>query len=152
MPYAGRGNRRFIIMGFNYERGPGEAVHAFGHRVESIMEARWRRAQGGENLWERFARYDLTHPSRAEVGVVHFAPNSVKDYDLRSAKVVRSACDDWLAFPTLAGQFKDVSCSEWGCHADLHIKWWHKHVPHVPGFTSGVSNNWWEYMVDPDVI
>jgi len=30
--------RRFVIMGFSFERGVGEMHEAFGHRSESIME------------------------------------------------------------------------------------------------------------------
>lgn len=31
-------SRRFVVMGFNYERGVGEMLEAFGHRCESIMD------------------------------------------------------------------------------------------------------------------
>ncbi|MCC7119208.1 MAG: hypothetical protein IT310_11830 [Anaerolineales bacterium] len=31
--------RRFVAMGFNYERGVREMIHSFGHRAESILAA-----------------------------------------------------------------------------------------------------------------
>jgi len=33
--------RRFVVMGFNYERGVKEMVHDYGHRVESILAAQF---------------------------------------------------------------------------------------------------------------
>jgi len=32
-----RTSNLFVIMGFNYERGAGEMLESFGHRVESIL-------------------------------------------------------------------------------------------------------------------
>ena len=33
--------RRFVMMGFNYERGVREMIHSFGHRIESILGMRF---------------------------------------------------------------------------------------------------------------
>jgi hypothetical protein len=152
-PLAGldASGRRFVIMGFNYERGLGEMMESFGHRAESIMRQVYRRTRGDRNLWERFTRYDMTHPGRAEVGNVHFAPNSARDYDWGNRRPVRSRCDDWLHFPDLRGREKVVDCREWG-NGDirLHHRWWLQHFPHALGETSGISNNWWEYVLDPE--
>ena len=68
--------RRFVIMGFNYERGVGEMLEDLGHRAESILSHVFRDVRGDANLWERFIRYDQKNPGRAECGNVHFAPNS----------------------------------------------------------------------------
>ena len=145
--------RRFVIMGFNYERGVGEMMESFGHRAESIMAQVYRRKRGAKNLWERFTRYDLKARGRAEVGNVHFAPNSRRDYDWGNRRQVPSKCDDWLHFPDLQGRRKLVDCREWG-NGDirLHHRWWFRHFPHVDGETDGISNNWWEYVLDPSRV
>jgi hypothetical protein len=152
MRYLGFGRRRFIIMGFNYQRDLGQALHSFGHRAESMMVAAWSRGGLHRNLWELFTRHEAQHPGRAQVGTVHFAPNSTADYDIGNQRLVPSAADDWLAFPNLAGAFRPMNCSEWGCDELGHMLWWLKHLPHVAGRTEGVSNNWWEYIVDPDIV
>ena len=146
-------SRRFVIMGFNYERGVGEMLEAHGHRAESIMRHVYRDKRGKNNQWKRFTRYDKTHPGKAEVGIVHFAPNSQKDYDWGNRAKVPSRCDSWLNFPDLSDSSRVMDCSEWG-NGDirLHHIWWFKHFPHVPGTTGGISNNWWEYVTDPNHV
>ncbi|MGH2523723.1 MAG: hypothetical protein ACRDH2_14560 [Anaerolineales bacterium] len=141
--------RRFVIMGFNYERGVGEMLEDLGHRAESILAHVFRHTRGEANLWERFTRYDKTHPGRAECGNVHFAPNSERDYDWGNRRPVLSRCDAWLSFPDLARAARSVDCREWG-NGDirLHHLWWFHHFPHVAGATNGVSNNWWEYVIE----
>ena len=153
-PLEGTGaNKRFVIMGFNYERGIGEMLEDLGHRAESILSKVYERTRGGANLWERFTRYDKTHPGRAECGNVHFAPNSNHDYDWGSYRPVVSKCYDWLNFPNFKGVTRTVNCAEWG-NGDirLHHLWWLRHIPHVDGETNGISNNWWEYVIDPNRV
>lgn len=142
--------RRFVIMGFNYERGVGEMLENLGHRTESIMQHVFRGQRGQANLWERFTRYDKTHPGQAECGNVHFAPNSARDYDWGNPRQVLSRCDSWLHFPDLSGAPRPVTCQEWG-NGDIrqHHLWWLRHLPHVTGATNGVSHNWWEYIINP---
>jgi hypothetical protein len=141
--------RRFVIMGFSYERGVGEMLEDMGHRVESIMDKTFEGSRGESNLWKLFTRYDKITPGQAQVGNVHFAPNSERDYDWGNRRMVASKCDDWLNFPHLKGITRMVNCSEWG-NGDIrfHHKWWLSHLPKVEGSTSGVSNNWWEYFIE----
>jgi hypothetical protein len=150
---VGRCERRFVIMGFNYERGPGEMLENLGHRAESIMSHVYRTKRGGANLWERFTRYDVTHPGQAECGTVHFAPNSERDYDWGNGRTVPSTCDNWLNFPRLDGPPRRVNCQEWGS-GDIrqHHLWWLGHLPHVTGKTGGIANNWWQYVIDPNTV
>lgn len=145
--------RRFIIMGYNYERGVGEMLENLGHRAESIIRHAYRNTRGDGNLWERFTKYDKTHPGQAEVGVMHFAPNSVRDYDWGNKSKVPSYCDNWLNFPDLSGPSRIVDCSDWG-HGDIreHHKWWFKRLPHITGKANGVSYNWWKYIIDPNTV
>ena len=145
--------RRFVIMGFNYERGVGEMLEDLGHRSEDILRHVYRNTQGDANLWERFTRHEQTHPGRAECGNVHFAPNSVRDYDWGNSRPVVSRSRSWLTFPDLDATARRETCAEWG-NGDirLHHLWWFRHFPHVEGGADGVSWNWWEPVADPDRI
>lgn len=145
--------RRFVIMGFNFERGVGEMLEDLGHRAESILYKVFERTHGEANSFERFTRYDHKYPGRAEVGNVHFAPNSVRDYDWGNPRYVLSRCDTWYNFPDLSGEFRQVNCNEWG-NGDIrqHHLWWLRHLPHVEGESNGISWNWWEYLIDPNRV
>ena len=145
--------RRFVMMGFSYERGPGEMLENLGHRVESIMSHVYRRKRGEGNLWNRFIRHEQTHPGEAECGNVHFAPNSQRDYDWGNRRSVASRCQTWLNYPDLSGEPQQVNCSEWG-NGDIrqHHLWWLGHLPHVAGSVGGIANNWWHYIIDTNVV
>jgi hypothetical protein len=155
VPHTGHCSGRFVIMGFNYERGVDCMLENFGHRVESIMSRVYSRHPPERNLWERFARYDQIAPAQAQCGNVHFAPNSVRDYDWGNLRYVPSYCDDWYSFPDLPGNARRVNCAEWG-NGDMrgHHIWWLNHIPRTSGALYGVANNWWEYILllrDPDM-
>ncbi len=145
--------RRFVIMGFSYQRGVGEMLEDLGHRAESIMDKVFEGQRGEANLWKRFSRYDKVAPGEAEVGMMHFAPNSQQDYDWGNLAFVSSKCDDWLNFPNLQGAMRQVNCADWG-GGDIreHHKWWFKRVPKVAGRINGISNNWWTYIIDPNKV
>jgi len=154
LKYTEASGRRFVIMGFSYERGVGEMLENLGHRVESIMEKTFENRNGEDNLWHRFSRYDKLTPGRAAVGNVHFAPNSDRDYDWNNPSTVLSECDDWMYnFPNLRGQTRKVTASDWG-NGDIrkHHVWWLTHLPKVAGRTSGIHNNWWQYVMDPNQV
>ena len=146
-------DKRFIIMGFNYQRGVGEMLEAFGHRAESIIKYTFRKQKGDNNLWERFARYDQKNPGQAEVGIMHFAPNSVRDYDWGNTTKVKSRYHTWENFPNLEGTPRIVDSSFWGS-GDIreHHKWWFKLLPHITGNDNGIAYNWWRYIIDPNTV
>lgn len=154
-PVAGTGHakQRFVIMAFNYERDVDCMLENFGHRAESIMSRLYERLPAARNMWSRFIQYDQVAPGRAECGNVHFAPNSQRDYDWGNRRPVPSACDDWYTYPHLPGNTRLVDCGEWG-NGDmrLHHLWWFRHFPHTAGSTDGMSNNWWEYILDPNRV
>jgi hypothetical protein len=141
--------KRFVIMGFSYERGVGEMLEDLGHRAESVMEHRWRNTPAEANLWNVFSRYDQIAPGQAEVGMMHWAPNSVRDYDWGNSRPVTSRADDWLNFPNLTGEAQTLNCVSWG-NGDIreHHKWWFKRLPKMPGRVNGVANNWWRYVIE----
>ncbi len=104
--------RRFVIMGFNYERGVGEMLEDLGHRCEFTLarvfgaesflwwayDSHREPAQVShvENLFERFICFDKIAPGRSNVGIMHYAPNSQRDYDWGNRTPVMSCGDDWL--------------------------------------------------------
>ncbi len=146
--------RRFVIMGFSYERGVGEMLENMGHRAESIMEKTFGKLTGEDNLWQRFIQYEQTTPGRAALGNVHFAPNSERDYDWNNPSTVISECDDWLYnFPNFKGIRRMVTAADWG-KGDTreHHKWWLKHLPKTAGRKNGIHNNWWQYIMDPNHV
>ena len=61
------GSRRFIIMGYNYERGVGEMLEDLGHRAESMLRVVYRNTRGAANLFERYALYNQVAPGQANV-------------------------------------------------------------------------------------
>lgn len=154
-PLAGteHASRRFVIMGFNFERGVGEMLEDLGHRAESILYKVFENTHGEANLFEKFTRYDKKDHGRAEVGNVHFAPNSQRDYDWGNPTPVSSRCDTWLHFPDLTGQPRIVTCRDWG-NGDIraHHKWWMTRFPHIVGESNGISWNWWQYIIDPNTV
>jgi len=142
-------SRLFVTMGFNYERGVGQMLESFGHRVESILRHVYGSWEPREtHAWNRFTLYDKVAPGRAGCGNVHFAPNSERDYDWGNRRMVWSTCDDWLNYPHLTGQRRRVNCEEWGGDIRVHHRWWLRHLPRAPGRSEGKLNNWWAYVVD----
>jgi hypothetical protein len=153
LPGTAQCPRRFVIMGFSHERGVGEMLEAFGHRVEFTLDRVYSPIALQNNLWKKFTRYDKTSPGQAEVGNIHFAPNSDKDYEWGNPRYVASRCDDWFNFPNFKNTLKQVNCTEWGGgEIRAHHKWWLKHLPKVGGRTNGIANNWWQYVLDPNRV
>ena len=107
--------RRFVVMGFNYEREVGCMLENLGHRTESMMEMVYRGVPEARNLWTRFTRYDKVSPGRSALGNVHFAPSSERDYDWGNRRAVLSSCDRWIDYPRTAHlPMRTVDCHEWG--------------------------------------
>lgn len=161
--------RRFVIMGFSFERGNGEMLENFGHRSESMLartfksedfvgktyDANARATTFGNstrNAFEKFLLFDMIAPGKSHLGTIHYAPNSLQDYDWGNSTKVTSFCDDWNAFPDFPGNARTVDASDWG-NGEIreHHKWWLRHLPKVAGVTDGIANNWWKYIVQADL-
>ena len=144
--------RRFIIMGFNYERGVDCMLEDLGHRTESIMwhvYGAWEKVE--RNAWSKFTLYDKIAPGRGQCGNVHFAPNSDADYDWGNKRSVVSSCDDWYTYPVLPGNRRTVDSREWGGgDMRLHHLWWLRHLPRAAGMTGEKLNDWWKYVMNYD--
>ncbi len=165
--------RRFVMMGFSYERGVGEMLEDLGHRAESVLgrvfhaegflnwaynekrnPAEYNSAQlASTNLFARFICFDQVAPQHSNVGVMHFAPSSQHHYEWGNPNTVLSCCDDWLRFPNLPNppNYRPVNCADWGGgEIRAHHKWWFKRMPKVTGHTNGILNNWWYYFIKID--
>lgn len=151
-PLAHPGLERLLpVMGWNYERGVAEALHSYGHRVESAMwylYGRWDVFNPDPNPWELFTRIDKDLPGKAHVGNVHFPPNGQSDYDYANNRVVVSYADNWKRYPYLLNQTRSFNCGEWNCDQRDYMRWWLGHLPRYEGVYEGVLNNWWHYVVD----
>ncbi len=165
--------RKFLIMGFNYQRGVGEMLEDLGHRAEAILarvfnalgfltwaytpyqERTPKTAVSQSNLYERYMYFDQIAPGRSNIGSLHYAPNSLADYQWGVTTPVQSCADDWLQFPNLPDppNYRTMSAADWG-KGDIraHHKWWLKHLPKVAGTTNGIANNWWKYFIDPNTV
>lgn len=139
------------IMGWNYERGVEEALHSFGHRVESTMAhvyGRWDTHASDPNNWEIFTRINKDHQDSAHVGNVHFPPNGMMDYDYSNTQYVITYAQNWKRYPYLLDQTGMVNCQEWNCSGREYMRWWLEHLPRFDGVFEAILNNWWHYVVD----
>lgn len=163
--------RRFVTMGFSYERDVGEMLHSYNHRCEAILAKVFNSleflawaykpnrvpvtisAARPLNLFERFILFDQIAPGRAAIGSVHYAPNGARDYDLGNPRPVASECYDWLQFPEFQGDVRMVSASEWGGGGErAYQRWWLAHLPKTAGRKNGIHNNWWQYIANLDNV
>jgi len=150
--------RRFVVMGFNVERGVAEMIHDLSHRTEATLS----RVYGGWEVdklttnWARFAA-NQKQSGTAAVGTCHYPPNAESDYDYANRRMVESTADDWLHYPELTGRKRALNCEEWrepyknsDGNPDYHrnyMCWWFAHLPKAPGVNAdGRLNNWWEYV------
>ena len=148
--------RTIWIMGWNYERGEGEMLESYCHRIESVLaltvgQGVWDHQRHGDNAWNRFTRVDKDFPGEAEVGSVHYAPNSKSDYDWNNTNAVWTYADDWLSYPKLPRQKQRLNAVSGGWNGIVHHhRWWMNHLPHNPGASAGFYSNWWQYIVNYD--
>jgi len=145
------------VMGWNYAVGEDNALHSYGHRIESILsltvgKGKWYENEDGDpnNPWRLFSLIDKDNPGEAGVGNIHFPPNGQSDYDYANQTAVVSASEDWKKYPNLTGVTTQVSCEAWGCTHLGYMKWYLGHLPRKPGTTDGFYNNWWQYVVNYD--
>ncbi|MFZ1677997.1 MAG: T9SS type A sorting domain-containing protein, partial [Saprospiraceae bacterium] len=140
------------IMGWNYEHGVAEAMHSFGHRVESAMAhtfGRWDYNAADKNDWELFSSYDLVVPGGAHCGNIHFPPNGQSDYDYNNGLGVITYESNWNRYPFLFDKTDYIGSKQWGNSQLGYMSWWFRHLPHFACKNkNGILNNWWSYIVD----
>ncbi|MFH0874922.1 MAG: hypothetical protein V1859_03230 [archaeon] len=100
-------------------------------------------------MWDRFGhnKGQTNNIQYYQCGSVHYAPNSLSDYDWSSYDNVLSNCDDWYNYPNFMNTNKMINCTDWNCDAREHKIWWLSHLPRAPGTEEAISNNWWDYIV-----
>ena len=150
--------RRFIIMGFSYERGVAEMLEDLCHRTEATLThvfGGWKVDQL-TTTWAKFAANEK-QSGTAAVGTCHYPPNGERDYDYANPRLIVSTADDWLHYPDLQERSRRFNCEEW---AEPHLKadgkpdyhrnylrWWFTHLPKASGVApDGRLQNWWEYL------
>ena len=159
-------SKAFVIMGWNYQRGVGEAIHSYGHRVENIMCHMYGTPPGGSctapyptqnNNWGRFVTINHESPGYGGIGRVHCPVNGCEtmDYDYDDMTYASSNADDWYNYPNLTGRTRQVNALDWSPDgADpqrQYLDWWYSHIPHATGRNSdGLLNDWWHYIIDVD--
>lgn len=148
--------KAFVVMGWNYERGVGEAIHSFCHRCESVMThmyGSW--PHNASNNWGKFTLLEINNAGVAGVGNCHYPPNGVSDYDYFNQRFVQSNCDDWRNYPNFQNVSRSINAREWSPNGvdpqREYLNWWYDHLPHFPSRGPDYFlNNWWRYLVDID--
>lgn len=149
-----RCSRRFVLMGFNYERGVAEMMHDVGHRLESTMDHAFRYWRAHHPFtrdpFSRFRAYDGIDPGAAACGDTHHPPNSAagEEYVYDSTREVSSSCAAFTGWPSLDAPPEVVSCADWGCNQEGYMGWLFERVPRQPGtdVEGGYQRNWWKYV------
>ncbi len=160
----------FPIMNVSMSRRDAN-FECFGHAAESIMRTAFASTFDDYaanslvvtdinklSMWDRFVLNEHATPGFASVGNVHFAPNSVADYDWENTSVVMSSWRDWIDYPNLTGETQKSTSTDWVPYtnnlfsaARMHHRWWFGLMPHVGGRTAdGYSNSWWDYLTTLD--
>lgn len=149
-------SRLFVIMGLNFERGVGEAIHSWGHRAESVMVHSYEQWQPDRNnTWSHFTLLDKDAPGLGGVGNVHYPVNGQSDYDYANTTVVTSDADDWFNYSDFQGVTRSFDFHEWSPDESdpqrQYLNWWYAHMPHIPGRApDNYLGNWWRYLWDVD--
>lgn len=153
------------IMGFNYERYAGCALHNYTHRTELTMAKVYNTyyhysptdppyPPGAKDPYQLFQNYDALQgeAGQAHVGNGHFPANGTSDYDYDNLNFVPSRAPNWKRYPLLFDQTKQVNCADWGCEGDCGLNfcsYWLRHLPHFKCKDKyGRLNNWWTYIFD----
>ena len=146
------------VMGFNYECGPDNMIHSYGHRVESIMSlvfarGTWEAELYGEDPWNTFTAIPEgdKNPVPANIGNVHVPPNGDHGYDYSNTNRVFSFVNAWHSYPDLSeGRARMIGKEEWEGDQLGYQQWWLRQLPKKPGYTKWGYNNWWVYIANTD--
>ena len=151
-------NRSVWVMGFNYECGPDNMIHSYGHRCESILalvfgHGVWDKSLVGQDPWNSFSMIENDFAGQpSQVGNIHVPPNGQSGYDYNNKRSTMSYADAWLSdYPDLSRAIaRPISSAEWGNDQLGYQKWWLRHMPRNAGYTKWGYNNWWVYVANTD--
>ncbi len=146
------------VMGFNYEVGTDNMIHAYNHRIESISalvygHGEWEKELAGRDPYNTFTMLNLDHPGKpSQVGNVHVPPNGKSGYDYKPKDEVETYAHAWQThYPDMKNVgHKPFRSSEFGNNQRGYQEWWMFHIPSGPGYTKWGYNNWWVYIGNTD--
>lgn len=147
----------YVVYTFNYGRGTAEAIHSWGHQIESEMSA------VDSNLFSKFQgpNYPQALKVTGRCGSVHNPPNAVTEYDWSNASPWKSDCEDWN--PNGIGTTTMISCKIWGC-SDIsdtnnsqlnYMVWMWQHLPgmnNTKTYQGKQLRNWWDIHGEFDTV
>lgn len=155
------------IMGFNYERGLGEALHDFIHRMEATMTTVYKNWSENRTVtkWDLFGlvKAQSKNYDYSGCGSAHYTPTSENEYEYDTGtREISTACDNFSDFHTFnskelfsKSKTKKIDCKSnpWLCTQEGYSEWWFSRLPKFVGVGSdGVLNDWLAYFVDPSRV
>lgn len=165
----------YRVYTFNYNSGAGNAMHSWGHQLESEL------AVVDANLFQIFQ--GPTHPGCdsanpgdidgnglinaidsaqctatrgngiGRCGNVHNPPNSRQEYDWVNTTPNKSDCLNWN--PDTISQVTDISCQIWGCTDLNYFIWMWQNLPgknNTKTYQGKPLRNWWDVHGDFDNV
>ena len=106
--------RRFVIMGFNYERDVKEMIHDYGHRTESLLAKQFhsdRYLRNAYSLKATAAPANLYEKFLSGHGTVHRKPGG-KDYSQDEFAWLSAMQTEWWP-PTIDPNLVEVARKPW---------------------------------------
>jgi len=148
------GNQRLFMASFPTMERADTPMENFGHGCEGVLGAWfWNYLLNypgtadspytNINDFALFTRAVANAANNIHCGNVHFAPNSLSDYDWANTTYVNGNADAWYSFPLLTNAPRQMNRSEWG-NGDNHLHkiWWFRHMPQKVGLWKGHLMNW----------
>lgn len=160
-------NKLVPIMGFNYERGLGEALHDFIHRMEATMTTVYKNWSENRTVtkWDLFGlvKAQSKNYNYSGCGSAHYTPTSEGEYEYDTGtKEINTVCDNFSDYDTFnskelfsESKAKKVNCKSdpWLCTQEGYSEWWFSRLPKFIGVGSdGVLNDWLAYFADPSRV
>ncbi|QQR89582.1 MAG: hypothetical protein IPJ88_15515 [Myxococcales bacterium] len=139
-------SRRFVLMGFSYERHVAEMLHDYGHRVDDTLKHVEEAGKLPKGNYEKFSKYLGTSSNGiAGCGDTHHPPNSAagEEYNYNSPLEVSSTCHAFGPVPDQSFPTTQFDCDHddgWGCVESEYHKWRFAKLPRTK------NENWWKFI------
>jgi len=146
-------NERMFMMCMPSIERPDTPMENFGHGCEWHLGSAFHNyVYSFDNGIEYTNSHDMAlfraHGSECtdniNVGDVHYAPNSVSDYDWDNTTPVMSYADCWFDYPDMTNWVpREMTCADWGNGVNYkHKIWFLHHMPERVGLRRGHMMNW----------
>jgi len=129
-------DKTIVVMGLNFTRDLGSALHSYGHHLESIF--RFFKPLQFEVWSDEYVAAGSFWGKGDSCGTVHNPPNARNEYDWVNMANFSSDCRNWKLDGT--GVKEALNCSSWGCN---EVGWMVFRMQNTP-------NGWWPYVQNPD--